>query len=267
LRETFSTPPPNTAHHEPDEITAVTARSRPIRIPVERQKTSKATVAAAFLRSSVDNLFSPALFSGSTATAANERSSMFSGFYGESADRGSLVPRVIKIGGLVVAIASLVLIGKQFTGELRSEAAPVTTNSTRSVSASTQQPVAEVQNEPQRISETTFVNPPSAARKSTNEPTSVKTSTDQPPKSRSTFSEDKPSSAVEKTRSKSDPKSLISKPTKADTAKTSSRSQPLARAAKADPKPQSLTRNTNKPIAQNKPGATTRPRIVANPRP
>jgi len=37
--------------------------------------------------------------------------------------------------------------------------------------------------------------------------------------------------------------------------------------AKADPKTQSSIRTANKPIAQNKPGATTRPRIVANPRP
>jgi hypothetical protein len=268
LRENFSTPPPKISHHEPDEITTVTAR--PIRIPIERTKLRRSQTVArtAIPNVSTDSSFFPALFGGSTAVASEERSSMFSGFYGETADRNSVVSQAIKIGGLVIAIASIVLIGKQFTGELRTEAAPVATNSARSVSDPAPQPIAEVQKETQRISLTTSVNSPPTAEKISTEPKPVKISTDtEPAKSRPSFSDDKTTSPADATRSKSSAEPRTSKPAKAEVAKTSTGSQPLTRTAKANPKPQALTRTTNKSIAQNKAGATTRPRIVANPRP
>jgi serine/threonine-protein kinase len=266
LRNIVSTRTPNRAHCEPDEITAVTARARPIRIAIGRQEPANLSAVAAFLSSSADSLFFPPSFRGSTALASDEGSSMFSGFYVEASDRGSMVPRVLKVGGLVIAIASLVLIGKQFTGELRSEAAPATINSMRSVSKPAQGPLAEVQYMPQRINETTMVTSTAVPEKTSEELTNAKKSADTLLKSHSASTKDKTSSAVDASRTKSPPDLRPSKAPNAVTAKMNSRTQPPARATKTESKPQFVW-TPGRSIPQNKPGATTRPRVVANPRP
>jgi hypothetical protein len=93
-----------------------------------------------------------------------------------------------------------------------------------------------------------------------------KTSTDaRAHKPHYSFSEDKTPADV--TRSKSSPESRKSKPVNGNAARSRPQPEASARTAKVEPRPQSSTRTVNKPIAQNKPGATTRPRIVSNPRP